>query len=99
MTHGGGLEFRELPFILRYDLPEQAAHESGWLHVRPIFHDLPAATALHHLVVEEGFSFIAEGFAVLSHCRDQQGPSAPWRGLDEGATIAQTVQRFVPTQA
>jgi hypothetical protein len=99
MTHGTGLEFRELPFILRYDVPEQVAHESGWLHVRPIFHDLPASTELHHLVVEDGFSFIAEGFAVLSHCRDYQGPSAPWRGLDDGAMVARTVQRLVAAES
>lgn len=99
MAHGTGLEFRELPFILRYDLPEQVAHESGWLHVRPIFHDLPASTGLHHLVVEDGFSFIAEGFAVLSHCRDHQGPVAPWRGLDHGRSAASAVQRLIAAEA
>lgn len=99
MAHGIGLEFRELPFILRYDLPEQVAHESGWLHVRPIFHDLPASTELHHLVVEDGFSFIAEGFPVLSHCRDYQGPATPWRGLDNGAARAGAVERLVAAGA
>jgi hypothetical protein len=99
MAHQLGMEFRELPFILRYDLPEQVAHESGWLHVRPIFHDLPASTELHHLVVEDGFSFIAEGFPVLSHCRDYQRPSSPWRGLDHGASMACAVDRLVPAVA
>lgn len=94
-----GLEFRELPFILHYDLPEQVAHESGWLHVRPVFHDVPGTTELHHLVVEGGFSYIAEGFPVLSHVRDQQGPATPWRGLDAGAAVTQAMERLVPATA
>lgn len=91
-----GFELAELPFVLQYDLPEQVAHVSGWLHVRPIFHDLPASTVLHHLVVAGGCSFIAEGFPVFSHCRDEQGPASPWRGLHEGAEAAQALRRLVP---
>ncbi|MEJ8837142.1 hypothetical protein [Ramlibacter sp. AN1133] len=91
-----GLEFRELPFILNLDLPEQVAHASGWLHVRPVFHDLPPSTELFHLVVRDGFSFIAEGFPVLSHCRDQQGPASPWAGLDGGESLARTMKQLAP---
>ncbi|TFY97064.1 hypothetical protein [Ramlibacter humi] len=98
MNQGTGLEFRELPFILHYDLPEQVAHESGWVHVRPVFHDLPASTQLHNIIVENGFSFIAEGFPVLSHVRDQQGPAAPWRGLDNGVSVTMAMERLVPAE-
>lgn len=97
MNHGTGLEFRELPFILKLDLPEQVAHESGWLHVRPIFHDMARDTPLYHLVVEDGFSFIAEGFPVFSHVRDYQGPAAPWRGLDRGKSMADAMEALVPS--
>lgn len=95
MTHGTGLEFRELPFILRLDLPEQVAHESGWLHVRPVFHHMQPDTRLYHLVVEDGFSFIAEGFPVFSHVRDGQGPQEPWRGLDHGMSMAEALTALV----
>ena len=74
-----GFDLRELPFILQFDLPEQVAHETGWLHVRPIFHDLDPATRLHHLVVEDGFSYIAEGFPVFSHCRAGKARRRPGR--------------------
>ena len=87
-----GFDLRELPFILHLDLPEQVAHETGWLQVRPIFHAMAPTTQLHHLVVEDGFSFIAEGFPVFSHCRDQQGPAAPWNGLDQGVLVVDALQ-------
>lgn len=91
LHQGAGPGLRELPFVLHIDLPEQVAHESGWLQVRPIFHDLPRDTVLHHLVVQDGCSYIAEGFAVHSHTRDQQAPDAPWRGLDDGVAAAAAV--------
>lgn len=94
-----GYELKDLPFILHFDLPEQVAHESGWLHVRPIFHDMSRATELHHLVVADGFSYIAEGFPVFSHCRDHQGPAGPWSGLDDGASIHLAMQQLVPAIA
>ncbi|GAB3645226.1 hypothetical protein [Ramlibacter alkalitolerans] len=96
MHNGTGLEFQELPFILNFDLPEQVAHASGWLHVRPIFHDLPPSTELFHLVVQDGFSYVAEGFPVLSHCRDQQGPASPWAGLEGRSSASETVRQLIP---
>jgi len=86
-----GSDFRELPTPLNFDLPEQVAHETGWLHVRPIYHHLDPATKLYHLVVEDGFSYIAEGFPVLSHLLNAQGPTAPWQGLETSANMAQSV--------
>jgi hypothetical protein len=94
-----GFELRELPFILNFDVPEQVAHEAGWVHVRPIFYDMDRATKLHHLVVEDGFSFIAEGFPVFSHCRDQQGPATPWTGLDQGASVTKALEQLVTSLA
>jgi len=74
------------------------AHETGWLHVRPIFHDLDPATQLHHLVVDDdGFTYIAEGFPVFRHCRDQQGAAAPWKGLDQGAAVAKAFEQLIPS--
>lgn len=93
--NGVGLNLREQPFILHIDLPEQIAHVSGWLHARPIFHDLAPTTKLFHLIVRDGFSYIAEGFPVLSHCRDQQGPEAPWKGLDDGAALALSMEQVL----
>lgn len=97
MHNGTGLEFQELPFILNFDLPEQVAHETGWLHVRPIFHELDRSTKLFHLVIQDGFSFIAEGFPVFSHCRDYQGPSMPWTGLDGASSMGESVRQLVPS--
>jgi hypothetical protein len=76
-----GYDLKSVPIPLNFDLPEQIAHVNGWLHVRPIYHHMDPATPLHHLVVDGGFSFIAEGFAVFSHCADSQGPTTAWTGL------------------
>lgn len=81
-----GYDLAAAPVPLNFDLPEQVAHVSGWLHVRPIYLHLDPQTPVHHLVVEGAFSFIAEGFAVFSHCQSSEGPSSPWHGLThEGA--------------
>ena len=92
-----GYELDELPVALNFDLPEQIAHVSGWLHVRPIYHHLPPETALYHLVVENAFSYIAEGFPVFSHCSTAQGPQMPWRGLSSVSASAQFVARVTAT--
>ena len=88
-----GYELRELPVALNFDLPEQVAHVTGWLHVRPIYHQLPPQTALYHLVVENAFSYIAEGFPVFSHCSTAQGPDLPWLGLSAANASTQFVAR------
>jgi len=81
MNNTVGYELEKMPVPLQFDLPEQVAHSSGWLYVRPIYHHLDPATEVFHLITEEGFSFIAEGFALFSHCLNAQGPSTPWQGL------------------
>jgi hypothetical protein len=94
--HTDGSDFRELPIPLNFDLPEQVAHVSGWLHVRPIFHHLDPSTEVFHLVVDSGFSFIAEGFGVYSHCLYEQGPGAPWTGLKRDTAAERFVDKLLP---
>jgi hypothetical protein len=77
----GGYELAEPPVPLNIDLPEQLAHVSGWLPVRPIYHHLPPQTTLYHLVVDGAFSYIAEGFACFSLSLAGEGPVTSWRGL------------------
>ena len=91
MRNMTGYDLKSAPIPLNFDLPEQLAHVQGWLHVRPIYHHMDPSTVLHHLVVDAGFSFIAEGFAVFSHCADSQGPSVPWTGLQRVCKV----DRFV----
>lgn len=86
-----GFELGELPMALAIDLPEQVAHVSGWMHVRPIYHHLDPETTVHHLLVEGACTFIAEGFPVFSHCLDKLAPAAPWGGLAHDAAA----ERFV----
>jgi len=85
MNNTVGFELDRLPIALHFDLPQQVAHVSGWLPVRPIYHHLDPSTEVFHLVTEEGFSFIAEGFPLFSHALNAQGPSAPWQGLAQRA--------------
>ena len=82
-----GYELSEPPVPLNFDLSEQLAHVSGWLPVRPIYHHLPPDTTLYHLVVEGGFSYIAEGFACFSLSLAGEGPVTPWRGLKGVSTL------------
>jgi hypothetical protein len=96
MHNTTGFELRELPFVLNFDLPEQVAHETGWLHVRPIFHELDVHTDLYHLVVEGASNFIAEGFPVFSHCRDEQGPGTAWTGLEARAKGWKSLDELLP---
>lgn len=93
MRAGEGAEFARMPAPLHIDLPEQVAHRSGWLHVRPIYHLLPADTPVYHVVVEEGFSFFAEGFALFSQCAAAQGPACAWQGLNEHSTQSRILDR------
>lgn len=88
---GIGLQFDVPPTPLWFDLPEQVAHAQGWLHVRPIFHAFDAETTVYHVVVDGAFSFFAEGFALLSHTMNAQGPAAPWQGLQADAGAARFV--------
>lgn len=85
---------KEIPVPLNFDLPEQVAHRTGWLHVRPIFHHVDPDTVFYHLVVDSGFSYIAEGFPLLSHCLYAQGPSAPWTGLSEDSSVQAFLDRL-----
>ena len=88
-----GYELDNLPAALNFDLPEQVAHVGGWLHLRPIYHHLPPSTPLFHLVVDTGFSFIAEGFPLFSRSSIAQKPSSPWRGLQPDAAAARFVKQ------
>ncbi|RQP26677.1 Hint domain-containing protein [Piscinibacter terrae] len=66
---------------LWFDLPEQVAHTSGWLHVRPVFHQVAAETEVFHLIVEGATSFVVEGFPVFSHSLHEQGKAGAWQGI------------------
>jgi len=71
-----------MPFALSFDLPEQVAHESGWLHVRPIYHHMDPDTQLYNVVTTGACSMFVEGFAVYSHGQRQQAPREKWSGLN-----------------
>jgi len=87
-----GYALDEPPLALNFDLPEQLAHVEGWMHVRPIFHHLPPDTTLYHLVVDEAFSYIAEGFACFSQSLAGEGPTSPWRGLTSASTSGPSLE-------
>lgn len=80
--HGVGLERDALP--LRFDIPQTHAHIDGWKHVQPIYHLMHPDTALYHLDVEQGGSYIAGGFVISSHACDQDGENVVWQGVPQG---------------
>ncbi|MDQ8035159.1 MAG: Hint domain-containing homing endonuclease [Bordetella sp.] len=75
-----------MPVPLHIDLPEQLAHETGWIHARPIYHHMPPSTQLYNLATIEGCAIFVEGFATFSHCLGALTPATTWRGLREDAS-------------
>lgn len=90
MRELGGSDIQDVIVPLWFDLPEQVAHASGWLHVRPIFHHLPPETEVFHLLVEGASSFVVEGFPVFSHSLRQH--TGPWTGLQRDEKADRFVQ-------
>lgn len=82
------------PYLLNFDLPEQVAHVSGWMHVRPIYHHMDPSTALFNVVTESACSIFVEGFAAYSHGKGAQAPEAPWRGLTEDVAATTFARMF-----
>lgn len=70
---------------LRFDLQNKHAHVLGWKQVRPTFCQLPPQTPVYHLAVDRGGSYIANGFVITSHCRDEDAAGVNWQGLQEAA--------------
>lgn len=82
-----------VPYALSFDLPEQVAHERGWLHIRPIYHHMDPTTPLYNVVTENACSMFVEGFAVYSHGKGEQVPAAPWLGLEQDREAEAFVRR------
>jgi hypothetical protein len=58
------------------------AHISGWVKTRPVYYNLPSNTPLYHLDLEQGGSYIANGFVVSSHPRDKDFENVNWSGIN-----------------
>lgn len=71
-----------LPVPLQIDIPEQLAHETGWVYAQPIYHHLPPSTQLYNIATDKGCAIFVEGFAAFSHCLGSLIPAADWKGLD-----------------
>lgn len=84
-TVGGGsfLERDALPLL--FDRENLHAHVRGWHATRPLYHQAPPETPVYHLALDRGGSYVAGGFVVISHCRDEDVAGAQWRGLDLAA--------------
>jgi len=92
MRDSGGAPLQDALVPLWFDIPEQVAHVSGWLHVRPIFHHLSPETEVFHLITEGATSYIVEGFPVFSHALHEQGKEGPWTGLSRDGNADSFVQ-------
>ena len=81
--HSGlGPKLDTQPLALRFDLVNEHAHITGWRKLRPIFHALPTQTEIYHLKVDQGGSYIADGYVVGSYCRDEDVAGANWAGIN-----------------
>lgn len=69
------------PKAIRFDIPHQHAHISGWKELRPVYCNLPIETPVYQLELDGG-SYIANGFVVICHCRDEDVAIASWDGLE-----------------
>ncbi|MBP6897157.1 MAG: hypothetical protein ACLGJD_08030 [Gammaproteobacteria bacterium] len=81
-----------LPVPLQIDIPEQLAHETGWVHAQPIYHHLAPSTQLYNIATEKGCAVFVEGFAAFSHCLGSLTPANGWQGLS-GRPAAQDLLR------
>ncbi|MET3517892.1 hypothetical protein ABIC63_005699 [Pseudacidovorax sp. 1753] len=73
--------FPSVPLALQIDVPEQLAHETGWVHAQPIYHHMPPSTQLYNIATEVGCAVFVEGFAAFSHCLSSVVPDTAWKGL------------------
>lgn len=78
---GGGSFLKRDAVPLRFDQPNEHAHVEGWHRVQPLYHQAPPETPVFHLALDEGGSYIAGGFVLISHCHDEDVAGAQWRGL------------------
>ncbi|EJL79436.1 MULTISPECIES: Hint domain-containing protein [unclassified Variovorax] len=82
------------PHALAFDLPEQVAHTTGWLHVRPIYHHMEPSTQLYNIVTTNACSVFVEGFAAYSHGTGRQRPEAGWTGMQADSHAESFVRKF-----
>lgn len=68
------------PEAVRFDIEHEHAHVSGWKKLQPVYCQLPIDTPVYQLELEGG-SYIANGFVVICHCRDEDVVNARWDGL------------------
>ncbi|VVE90710.1 hypothetical protein [Pandoraea bronchicola] len=79
---GTGSVLENPPTMMRWDIPNEHAHVDGWKRIRPTFCYLAPETPLYHLAVDQGGSYIANGFVVISHCTDELVEGANWEGIE-----------------
>ena len=79
---GTGTPLEQAPKMLRWDLKNEHAHIDGWKRVRPTFCYLVPETPLYHVLVDNGGSYIANGFVITSHCTDDMVEGVNWQGID-----------------
>lgn len=75
---GEGLKTTRDAHPVRFDMPNVHATIDGWHRVQPIYHLMSPETPLFHLLVENGGSYIADGFVISSHATDADCVGARW---------------------
>jgi len=97
-ANGIGVRLNRDSIPLRFDIPQTHAHVEGWRHVQPIYHMMHPETALYQLVVEDGGSYIAEGFVISSRPKDEHGENVRWKALTEDIGAQQFVESLSSAQ-
>lgn len=90
-ANGIGVNLVRDAIPLRFDVPNTHAHVDGWRHVQPIYHAMRADTPLYNLAVEDGGSYICDGFVISSHTADRHAIGVQWKGLNVDEASAQFV--------
>ncbi|QNB08819.1 hypothetical protein G5S34_20045 [Herbaspirillum frisingense] len=90
-ANGVGVNLQRDAIPLRFDIPQTHAHVDGWRHVQPIYHAMRPDTPVYNLAVEDGGSYICNGFVISSHTADRHAIGVQWKGLNTDAQSDQFV--------
>jgi len=91
-ANGVGVNLVRDAIPLRFDIPQTLAHVDGWRDVQPIYHAMRPDTPLYNLAVEDGGSYICDGFVISSHTADRHAIGVQWQGLKKDDASNQLVE-------
>lgn len=91
-ANGIGVNLVRDAIPLRFDIPQTHAHVDGWRHVQPIYHAMRPDTPLYNLAVEDGGSYICDGFVISSHTADRHAIGVQWQGINKDEAPSQFVE-------